>query len=82
MNFTEKQITFLKGYNIEATDENYAKLMEIYKAQKANKISDNELNTVSGGTSDNYYKDAMDFDVNKDYSDAVNNSSFQIIFDC
>ncbi len=27
-------------------------------------------------------KDAMDFDVNKDYSDAVNNSSFQIIFDC
>lgn len=68
MTFNEKQLAFFKAHNIEATEENYAKLMEAYKNYKSNELTDNELGAVSGGRFGLSYEEAMDIDF-EDYED-------------
>lgn len=50
MKFTEKNLAFLKEHNIEPTEENLNKLAECCMKVAKNKLSDDALAAVSGGT--------------------------------
>lgn len=63
MTFNEKQLAFFKAHNIEATEENYAKLQETYNRYKSGELTDNDLGAVSGGIFGGFYSGASDTDI-------------------
>lgn len=76
MKFTEKQLEIFKKINMEPTEENYNKLYNLYK-KNANKVSDGDLDNVTGGTAenDNGYKAALESEIT-DYGEIFKNGFF------